>query len=220
MNEANPTELSRMTDWNARYLAGETPWEKGAPAPPLLEFLEKNGIHFYGAGTILVPGCGTGHDVRALSAEGLKTLGLDLADEAISKARSAPATGSEKYELGDFLDPEWQDGRTFSAIWEHTCYCAINPSRRDDYAKACAELIEPGGHLVGVFFLTPQKVGEEDQGPPFNASIEELDARFAHWFERVDSWVPENSYAGREGDEWLAIYRRKRLLANRHSSIS
>ena len=198
-----------MTDWNARYLAGETPWEKGAPAPPLVELLEKTDIAIWGSGIVLVPGCGTGHDVRALSTKGVKVLGLDLAEEAVAKARSFPAAGAEEYELGDFLDPNWRQGKRFSAIWEHTCYCAIDPSRRPDYAEACAELIAPGGHLVGVFFLTPNKSGEEDQGPPFNASTEELDARFAPWFERVESWVPERAYPGREGDEWLAIYRRK-----------
>ncbi len=182
---------------------------KGSPAPPLLELLEKGREEIWGSGTVLVPGCGTGHDVRALSAKGLKVLGLDLAQEAIGKARSFPVAGNEEYELGDFLSSGWRMGKQFSAIWEHTCYCAINPSRRPDYAESCSTLIEPGGHLVGVFFLTPNKPGEEDQGPPFNASVEELDERFAPWFERVDSWVPEKSYPGREGDEWLAIYRRK-----------
>ncbi len=202
-------QFDSMTDWNARYLAEETPWEKGAPAPPLLELLEKTDSAFWGGGTVLVPGCGTGHDVRALSATGLDVLGLDLAEQAVMKSRSHPATGNEKYELGDFLDPEWRAGKSFSAIWEHTCFCAIDPSRRPEYAKACAELIEPGGHLVGVFFLTPNKPGEEGAGPPFNSSIEELDARFGPRFDRVESRVPGRVYPGREGDEWLAIYRRK-----------
>ncbi|MBG7607987.1 MAG: methyltransferase domain-containing protein [Verrucomicrobia bacterium] len=198
-----------MTDWNNRYLSGDTPWEKGAPAPPLLELLGKTGDDIWGGGTILVPGCGTGHDVRALASKGQGVLGLDLAQQAVEKARSFPAVGNEEYALGDFFDPEWQEGKSFSAIWEHTCYCAIHPTRRPDYAEATAALVEPGGHLIGVFFLTPNKPGEEDQGPPFSSDIEELDARFDPWFYRVDSWVPERAYPGREGQEWLAIYRRK-----------
>jgi len=197
-----------MTDWNQRYRQGDTPWEKGSPAPPLLELLEKTDPSLWGGGRILVPGCGTGHDVRALAAEGLEPLGLDLASEALSKAREHPPAGAESYTLGDFLDPGWRKGKTFSAIWEHTCYCAIDPASRAEYARACAELIQPGGHLVGVFFLTPNDPGEEDQGPPFNSSIEELDARFDPWFRRADSWVPEKSYPEREGREWTAIYRR------------
>ena len=57
-----------MTDWEARYQAGETPWEKGEAAPPLIELLGKLEKPAWGRGPILVPGCGFGHDVRALSA--------------------------------------------------------------------------------------------------------------------------------------------------------
>jgi hypothetical protein len=52
-------------DWEQRYETGDTPWEKGAPAPPLLEWLESRGSI---RGDILVPGCGSGHDVRAIAA--------------------------------------------------------------------------------------------------------------------------------------------------------
>jgi hypothetical protein len=53
-------------DWNAAYEGGETPWDKGYASPPLIEFLNFQPI----SGRVLVPGCGAGHDVRALAAEG------------------------------------------------------------------------------------------------------------------------------------------------------
>ena len=198
-----------MTDWNQRYESGDIPWEKGEPSPPLLEILKEKDLSIWGDGPILVPGCGTGHDVRALAEKSLDPIGLDIAPLALDRARSQPDAGSETYELGDFLNPSWQTGKTFTAIWEHTCYCAIDPSRRPDYAQACADLIASGDHLIGVFFLTPNGPGEENQGPPFNSSIPELDERFSPWFERIDSWIPKNTYPGREGKEWIAIYRRK-----------
>ncbi|MDP4623931.1 MAG: TPMT family class I SAM-dependent methyltransferase [Akkermansiaceae bacterium] len=198
-----------MTDWNSRYEIGDTPWEKGRPAPPLLEILERLGTDIWGDGRVLVPGCGTGHDVRALAATGLPPLGLDLAERAVELAKSHEPAGAEDYALGDFLDPAWREGKTFSALWEHTCYCAIHPTCRPDYAQACADLIVPGGCLIGVFFLTPNDPDEENQGPPFNSTIPELDERFAPWFEREHAWIPENAYPGREGKEWIAIYRRK-----------
>ena len=198
-----------MTDWNQRYLSGDTPWEKGSPAPPLLELLEKVDRDVWGSGTILVPGCGTGHDVRALAGNGLEVLGLDLAEKAIILANSHPKSGNETYELGDFLNPEWQQGKSFSAIWEHTCFCAIDPSCRPEYAQACAALIPPGGHLIGVFFLNPYDPGEETPGPPFGTSMEELDAHFSQDFQLIDSWQPRSAYPGREGRELLAIYLRK-----------
>jgi methyl halide transferase len=197
-----------MTDWEERYRKGDTPWEKGRAAPPLIELLEKTGREIWGKGSVLVPGCGTGHDVRVLAARGLTVLGVDLAETAIARARHHPAAGDESYELADFLDPGWSKDKSFSAIWEHTCFCAIDPGQRPDYAQACADLLEPGGHLIGVFFLTPNEPGEEDKGPPFNTSVEELDRHFSPWFERQDAWVPTQSYPEREGREWIGIYRR------------
>lgn len=198
-----------MTDWNERYVSGDTPWEKGRAAPPLEELMERKGVAFWGDGGVLVPGCGAGHDVRALAGAGLEVTGLDLAEEALSKANEYERVGTEVYEQGDFLKAEWRAGREFSAIWEHTCFCAIDPGRRDDYARACADLITPGGHLLGVFFLTPQGPDSETEGPPFNASMDEIDDRLGAWFGRVDSWIPGRCYPGRERQEWTAIYKRK-----------
>lgn len=197
-----------MTDWNQRYENGDTPWDKGHAAPPLSEIIARLPTSVWGSGQILIPGCGTGHDVRAIASLGVNPIGLDLAPLAIARAGEFPKTGNESYELGDFLDSSWRAGKRFSAIWEHTCYCAIDPSRRPDYATACKELIAPGGHLIGVFFLTPNEPGEKDEGPPFNTSIAELDARLAPEFDRIDSWVPQTCYPGREGKEWVAIYKR------------
>jgi hypothetical protein len=197
-----------MTDWEARYQTGDMPWEKGCPAPPLQELLERCGPEIWGSGEVLVPGCGLGHDVRALAAQGLAVRGVDLAETAVALARAFPAVAAETYELGDFLEPAWREGRHFSAIWEHTCFCAIDPSRRADYAAGAADLLEAGGLLAGVFFLTPYDPGEETAGPPFPTTMDEIESWLSPWFERVDGWVPERAYPGRLGREWTALFRR------------
>ena len=199
-----------MTDWQARYEAGDTPWEKGAPAPPLTELMERwkpeNGWSH-----VLVPGCGFGHDVRAIAATGVRVTGLDLSASAIEGAKRFARIGTETYLKADLFDRSWWPVEGFDGWWEHTCFCAINPADRPRYAEAAASLIRPGGWLCGVFFLTPNDPDEEDEGPPFNASIEEIDTLLAPHFERVDAWVPQRVYPGRENREWLAIYRRKSL---------
>jgi SAM-dependent methyltransferase len=197
-----------MTDWESRYQAGDTPWEKGLAAPPLGELLSRIEPAIWGKGPIMVPGCGYGHDVREIAKLGVEVLGVDLSPSAITKAREFPAVGSESYELGDFLDPEWRAGRTFSAIWEHTCFCAIDPADRPRYAEAAAGCLAEGGLLAGVFFLTPFDPGEESAGPPFAADINEIDGYFSPWFERSEAWVPSQSYPGREGREWIALFRK------------
>jgi len=196
-----------MTDWEARYQLGDTPWEKGRASPPLLELLGKTLA--WGTGPVLVPGCGFGHDVRALRILNVPVVGVDLSASAVMRARQlGEKTAMETYELGDFLDSGWRSGRKFSAIWEHTCFCAIPPSERPRYAEAVAGCLDPGGLLAGVFFLTPFDSDEQQDGPPFPTTVEELDAWFAPWFERIDGWVPTQAYPGRENREWLGLFRK------------
>jgi len=174
----------------------------------LIEFLGKMEASIWGEGPILVPGCGLGHDVRALGGLGPDVVGVDISESAVERAAKFPQVGKETYELGNFLDPEWRKGRKFSAIWEHTCFCAIHPGDRANYAEAAAGCLKDGGLLAGVFFLNPYDPGEEEEGPPFGAAIGEIEETFSPWFERFDGWVPTAAYPGREGREWIALFRK------------
>ncbi|GAA5127841.1 methyltransferase domain-containing protein [Luteolibacter yonseiensis] len=198
-----------MTDWENRYQAGDMPWEKGRAAPPLLELLEKSEPGMWGPGPVLVPGCGYGHDVRALGGLGVPVVGLDLSETAVARAREFSPAACGTYETGDFLDPAWREGKTFSAIWEHTCFCAIDPADRGRYAAAVAGCLPAGGLLAGVFFLNPFDAGEDASGPPFGTTLAELDEWFSPHFERIGGWVPERAYPGREGREWVGLFRKR-----------
>lgn len=190
-------------DWEKAWQDGDTPWDKGAVAPPLLEYLGTWDGGFMQGARVLVPGCGSGHDVRALAGYGAEVLGLDLAPSAVRTAQAATPVGPETYVVGDFLRA---DCRGFDALWEHTCFCAIDPSQRDDYVRAAATAVRPGGRLVGVFFLNPAHAGE---GPPFPCSETEVRDRFEPFFKLVRAAVPTRAFPSREGREWLAWLERR-----------
>ena len=192
-------------NWEERYRAGDTPWDKGVAAPPLADFLERHPI----TGRVLVPGCGHGHDVRAIASQAGKVAevtGLDLSETALRFARDFPPVGSEIYEQGDLFAPpdEW-NGR-FEWVFEHTCFCAIPPARRADYVAAISRVLKTGGYYLAIFFLDP---GVE-QGPPHGATREEIEDLFDADFELLEEWMPEKAFEGREGQE-LCQLRRKRL---------
>lgn len=197
-----------MKNWEAHYQAGDTPWDRGEAAPPLMEIIERHGAQWWGGGPVLVPGCGSGHDVRAIAETGVPAVGVDIAMTALQIAREVPFNGPASYELGDFLDPVWRVGKTVAAIWEHTCFCAISPDQRSAYAESAAAILPTGGMLVGVFFLTPRDPGEVGDGPPYGCSIAELEETFGPWFERVVGWVPERAHLDRAGREWTGIFRK------------
>jgi SAM-dependent methyltransferase len=186
------------TDWDARYQTGDTPWDKGAPSPPLVDYLRGHAL----TGEILVPGCGFGYDVRAIATPQNHVVGLDLAPSAIEHASAFPAAAGEEYRLGDFFEMPDEDETRFDWIWEHTCFCAIDPSQRSDYVRAALRALRPGGHLLGVFYLDP---GNDGDGPPFGVSSAELDELFAPGFLTLDRWVPAHAYEGREGREEMRL---------------
>lgn len=192
-------------DWNDRYLENDTPWDKGEAAPPLLEYLKKNRIE----GSVLIPGCGTGHDSRVLAAHGANALGIDVAPLAIEKAKSypAPSSGTVSYALGDFFSPELQEklSRNFDYVFEHTCFCAIDPSMRESYAKAASIALKPGGQLIGIFFTHL----ESDGGPPHATPFDVIEATFSPYFTIENSWRPQYAYPGRLGEESMILMRKR-----------
>lgn len=193
-------------DWEAAYREGDTPWDKGESAPPLIELLELEGKNLWGNGPVLVPGCGAGHDVRAIAAHGLEVVGYDISASAVHLAESFARSGKERYDAGNFLSD--RGNGSYAGLWEHTCFCAILPSQRGDYARAAGEFLKPGALLAGVFYLTPYDAGDEEEGPPFGVTIEEIKNHFFPWFQFEKGWVPKKAYPGREGREWLGLFRR------------
>lgn len=191
------------TDWESMYQSSETPWDKGAPSPGLVDFLAENAI----TGRVLVPGCGFGHDVRALVAGGAEVLGIDIAPSAIEASTKIPPAGGERYELADLFHLPPHLRGSFDWVWEHTCFCAIDPSQRAAYVEAVAGALKPGGYLLAVFYLDPGQSGP-DEGPPFEVSIAELDRLFFPRFKMEREWLPARAYPGREGREWLRLLQR------------
>lgn len=195
--------MPEKVDWEARWQAGETPWDKGVPPPALVEELALVESRFRRCRRVLVPGCGSGHDVRALAAVVPSVLGVDLSPRAVEFATSFPRRGREDYLVDDFLRDAFHE--PCDAIWEHTCFCAIDPASRGRYVASAARCLRPGGVLVGLFYLDP---ADPDDGPPFGSTREEIADRFAPWFAVREERVPERSHPSRQGREWWAVLER------------
>ena len=193
--------MTKETDWQERYQTEDTPWDKGEPAPGLVDWLKKHTLD--PDARVLVPGCGRGHDASAWAKAGFDTTGMDLAEIALSDAR-------EKYESlpnlaffpGNFLDEKPQE--PYDVIFEHTLYCAIDPARREDYAKSLPNWLKPGGYFLAIHFIFPL----DEEGPPFGASKDEIINRFQTNFTLRDDWKPRH-FEGRKNEEWMFLWQRK-----------
>ena len=197
--------MTTETDWEALYQSGEAQWDKGIAAPALLAFLAESPL----TGRVLVPGCGRGHDVRAIAAAGaeeIEVIGLDLAPSAFADVEALPNT---RFIVGDLFALPPAFASAFDAVFEHTCYCAIPRERRDDYVQAVASALKPGGVLLGIFYLNPRDDLDPTLGPPFNATLDELDTRFAEHFTLLRSETPTVAFPGRENREVLRLLQKK-----------
>lgn len=191
---------SQPCAWELRYQTGDMPWEKGAPSPGLVDFLARRKPP--APATVVIPGCGTGHDVRAWAEHGFEALGLDLAPSAIELARAKSGHGPARprYQHGDFLRDPVVEPRDW--MFEHTLFCAIHPTERPLYVEAARRWLKPFGRLLAVFYLIP-----DEDGPPFGTTREEVKRHFGDAFRLEDDWVPP-SYPNREGLEWMTLWTR------------
>jgi methyl halide transferase len=187
--------------WESRYQSQDMPWEKGAPSPGLVDFLAQHPKLV--RGTVCVPGCGTGHDVRTWAGAGFQAVGCDIAPSAIRLARqkTRAANLTAQFIRTDFLhnDPPCP----FDWLFEHTLFCAIQPHDREAYGRALLRWLKPGGQYLAVNYLIPDK-----DGPPFGTTRDELWQRFSPHFDLLQEWLPR-SYPNRTGLELMLWWQRK-----------
>ena len=193
-------QINEDRDWEALYQANDTFWDHGEASPGLVDYLAANSS--LPLGQALVPGCGRGHDARALAQAGWAATGLDLAPSSVPLAKRL--ADEERltidYRIGDFLSDE--PHKLFDLVFEHTLFCAIPPVRRDDYVQALRRWLKPGGLYLAVNYMITEDTGE----PPFSTTTAELDERFGEPFELLRRWTPR-SYESREGKELINEWR-------------
>ena len=189
-------------NWEVRYQTGDMPWEKGAPSPGLVDFLVAHPE--LRRGTVCVPGCGTGHDVREWARAGFRVYGYDLAPSAVGLADQwTQAAGlTAQFRLTDFLRDE--PPFPFDWLWEHTLFCAIDREERGLYVDAVRRWLKPGGTYLAVNYM----ITDDDAGPPHSVTREELMDRFSSGFELIAEWEPR-SYPNRQGRERMFYWRKR-----------
>src|SRR6186997_2283287 len=85
----DPTSHERMTGlpWDASYRDGPAPWDIGRPQPVVVRLASAGRF----TGAVLDAGCGTGENALHLASHGLSVLGFDVAETALTIARSKAA---------------------------------------------------------------------------------------------------------------------------------
>ena len=196
----NSSDSNQPDFWTVRYAAGKTPWDFGGVPSALKSFLERSFV----PGRILIPGCGSGYEVQAFHAAGYDVSAMDFSPAAVDQAKRVLGVLAERVILGDFFTYDFGQ-RRFDLIYERTFLCSMSPSRWPEYGNRMADLLMPGGRLIGVFLYGER----QSSGPPFLFTDAEANKLFKKHFQLVRSEVMTDSLPlfrdMERWQEWLKI---------------
>jgi SAM-dependent methyltransferase len=183
--------------WEKRFRENFTPWDAGGVPAALARFLkaEPRGRR------VLVPGCGSGYEVRAFSEAGHDVLAVDFAPAAVERAQKILGPLSERVRLADFFEADL--GARYDLVYERAFLCSLPRALRPRYAQRAAELLGAQGRLAGFFFFE-----EGERGPPFGLKPGELEVLLSGRFERTADAAVEDSIPIFSGKERWQVWTR------------
>jgi SAM-dependent methyltransferase len=192
------SDSNRPDFWSTRYAAGNIPWDFGGVPAALKSFLAESSVQ----SEVLIPGCGSGYEVQPFHAAGHDVMAIDFSPAAVERARKVLDCLGDRVILADFFTHDFGQ-RRFDLIYERTFLCSMAPSRWPEYVKRIADLLSPGGKLIGIFLYG------ERSCPPFPLGHIESEQLFKQHFQLLLSKIVTDSlriFRGREKwQEWLKI---------------
>ena len=161
--------------WNSRYLKDNTPWDFGGVPADLKTFLKKNGK----GAKVLIPGCGSGYEIKAFAEAGYDVTAIDFAPFAVERAKRmvGPALAAQVL-VGDFFQHDFPSA-SFDVVYERSFICSIPPELRQAYRDRMAQLLKYRGLLVGYYYYNKPQILE---GPPYGFAWGTADELFSRYF--------------------------------------
>lgn len=188
--------------WTERYLSNDTPWDFGEHHPCLNDILPQIKLT---RARILVLGCGRAHDAAFLAEQGHIVTAIDASEAAIESAKELYGNQRNLTLIkADALNLSEEFHGQYDVVFEHTLYCAIHPSERNQLVKSWLKALTPEGHLLGVFFAM-----ETPAGPPYGGSEWEIKSRLDNHYQFLYWTRWKKSPGKRRGMEVVVYAQRK-----------
>lgn len=190
--------ISNPEFWSTRYKDQSTPWDLQAPSPALVWALQKFKLPKL---RVAVLGCGRGHDAFHFASLGHMTTGFDFSLGALKEAEKLYGQNENlKWVQQDVFNLNADYFEQFDLVFDHTLFCAVDPSKRQTLVKSWERLLTDQGQLLGVFFTMPKL-----DGPPYGSTEGEISHRLSAYF-RTDFWMRSRvSAPSRMGKELIVL---------------
>jgi SAM-dependent methyltransferase len=189
-------DSGRPEFWDERFAAGITPWDFGGVPPDLHTWLAAP----RGRLRILVPGCGSAYEARAMAELGHEVVAIDFSDAALAAALKVMGPYGDRLVKADFF--AFQPA-VFDLVYERAFLCALPRSRWSDWGRRVNALVRSGGWLAGFFYFDDNR-----RGPPFGIAAERL-AELLERFERVEDRPVSRSLGVFRGRERWQVWKRR-----------
>ncbi len=193
------------TDWSERYKSGDTPWDLGAAHPELAARIASGLVPSDASRRrAVVAGCGRGHDALVLARAGWEVTAIDFVDPTAGELGRELNSIGGRFLIEDALEhlPE----RPYDLIFEHTFFCAIDPSQRGRWGQFIARSLAPRGQLCALVFPVGKPASEG--GPPFGTTLKDLLGALSEPFSvQVDEPVSHGIERRNWPERWAVIRR-------------
>src|SRR5260221_834669 len=131
--------------WEKRFRESFTPWDAGRVPGALEQFLKTEPRDQ----RVLIPGCGSGYEVRALAEAGFESLAIDFAPAAVERAQRTLGPIAHLVRLEDFF--EFDFDRPFDLVYERAFLCSLSRPLRARHGQRVLHLLGPQRRLAGFF---------------------------------------------------------------------
>jgi methyl halide transferase len=196
-------DVNSPRKWDENYEEGTDGWDLGGPTPVFQRLISSRQLI---PGRMIVLGAGRGYDAREFARHGFQVTAVDFASQAVEEMHrlASPEAPVEILQHDIFTLPE-SFNNSFDYVLEYTCFCAIDPKRRAEYADVVTRLLKPNGMYIDLAFPLDGRKG----GPPFAVSASEiLDLFQARGFKLISREKPEDSVKPRRHAEELLIFQK------------
>ena len=190
--------------WEDIYLDDDAGWDLGSVTPVFDNIADQ-----LNRGKVCIVGCGNGYDAVMFAQKGFEVTAVDFAPSALIKLEIMSNKENVNVQIiqSDIfvLTPEYDS--VFDYVIEQTCFCAVNPQRRQDYERLVYKILKPGGKLIGLWFPLDKTL--EDGGPPWGITINEVKSIFNNGWIIEREEFPETSIQPRKNREKLIIFEKQ-----------
>lgn len=179
--------------WQARWAQGQIGFHLQEVNPYLQQHWPS--LSIAPGSQVLVPLCGKSLDMAWLAGQGLRVLGVELAERAVEDffaeqglqpeveqqgvLRLYRAAGVEIY-CGDFFNVQAEHVAGCTALYDRAALIALPETMRARYVEHLAAILP--GNCRGVL-VSLEYAQEEMSGPPFSVSQAEIDARLSPYWQ-------------------------------------